>query len=169
MRATLAAIVVLVSGSVAHADDAAIAHAREVAERGQEHFDRAEWNDAIALFREAYDLYPSPGILYNLGQAYRLKGDCVLAATMYRHYLLVTRTSQYHTVVERHLASLDACVQERLGGEILAAVPEQPGRASKRTGLVIGAGGLAVAGVGDGHRQRRDEVGRRTRDRARRR
>lgn len=148
MRALIAAIVLLLPGSVARADDAAIAHARTVAERGQVHFDRAEWDAAITLFREAYDVYPSPGILYNLGQAYRLKGDCVLAVTMYRHYLLVTRNSQYHPVVERHLASLDACVQERLGGEVLHAVPEKPGRANKRAGLMIGGAGIAVAGVG---------------------
>ncbi len=162
MRALIAAIAVLWAGSVAHADDAAMTHAREAAARGQAHFDRHEYEEAIVHFRAAYDLVPSPGLLYNLGQTYRLTGDCVLAATMYRHYLLVATTSRYHAIVERHLASLDACVRARLGGDVLTAVPSEPGRASKRAGLVIGGVGLAAAGVGtalaiDAMRQHDDE------------
>jgi tetratricopeptide (TPR) repeat protein len=148
MRALIVAAALLLPGSVAQADDAAMAHAREIAARGQAHFDRREYEEAIVFFREAYDLARTPGLLYNLGQAYRLKGDCVQAATMYRQYLLVSGSSRYHTMVERHLASLDACVRERLGGEVLHAIPAQPGRTSKRAGLVIGGAGLAVAGVG---------------------
>ncbi|HUQ06991.1 MAG TPA: hypothetical protein VM261_31080 [Kofleriaceae bacterium] len=148
MRALIVLTTLLVGGSVAHADDATTAHAREAAARGQTHYDRGEYDTAIVHFREAYDLVHTPGLLYNLGQAYRLNGDCVNAATMYRHYLLVARTTRYQNVVERHLMSLDTCVRERLGGDLLTAVPEKPGRASKRAGLVIGGAGLAVAGVG---------------------
>lgn len=148
MRALIVAAAILLPGSVAHADDAAMAHARDVAARGQAHYDRGEYEEAIIFFREAYEVAQTPGLLYNLGQAYRLKGDCVQAATMYRHYLLVSGSSRYHTMVERHLASLDPCVRERLGGDVLTAVPSEPGRTSKRAGLVIGGAGLAVAGVG---------------------
>jgi tetratricopeptide (TPR) repeat protein len=148
MRALIVLTTLLLGGSVAHADDAAMAHAREIAARGQAHYDRGEYDAAIVDFREAYDLVHTPGLLYNLGQAYRLNGDCVNAATMYRHYLLVARSTQYQNVVERHLMSLDTCVRERLGGTLLTAVPERPGRRSKRAGLMIGGAGLAVAGVG---------------------
>lgn len=148
MRALIALATVLLSGSVAQADDASTAHARDLAAKGQVHYDRGEYETAIVHFREAYDLVHTPGLLYNLGQAYRLQGDCVNAATMYRHYLLVAQSSRYQNVVERHLMSLDACVRERLGGDLLTAVPEKPGRSSKRAGLVIGGAGLAVAGVG---------------------
>lgn len=149
MRAVIAGIsVLLLGGSVAQADDESMAHARDVAERGQEHYDRREYDEAIEYFREAYNLVGTSGLLYNLGQAYRLKGDCVHAATMYRHYLLVARSSRYHKLVERHLVSLDPCVRERLGGDVLTAVPSKPGRTSKRAGLVIGGAGLVVAGVG---------------------
>jgi tetratricopeptide (TPR) repeat protein len=123
-------------------------HAREDAARGQAHYDRGEYDEAIVYFRAAYDAVPSAGLLYNLGQSYRLKGDCVQAATMYRQYLLVSGTSRYHSLVEGHLASLEACVRERLGGHVLQAVPETPGRTSKRAGLFLGGAGLAVASVG---------------------
>jgi hypothetical protein len=148
MRALIVATTLLLSGSVAYADDAAMTHAREDAARGQSHYDKREYDEAIIYFRAAYDAVPSPGLLYNLGQAYRLKGDCVQAATMYRQYLLVSGTSRYHALVEGHLASLETCVRERLGGNVLTAVPEPPGRASKRAGLVLGGAGLVVASVG---------------------
>jgi hypothetical protein len=67
---------------------------------------------------------------------------------MYRHYLLVSGSDVYHATVEHHLAALDPCVQDRLGGVVLTAVPSEPGRASKRAGIIIGGVGLAVAGVG---------------------
>ncbi len=40
--------------------------------------------DAIAFYHQAYQLAPHPAILFNLGQAYRLKGDKLTALGYYR-------------------------------------------------------------------------------------
>ena len=42
---------------------------------------------AVAAFKEAYVLAPSPGLLFNIAQAYRLAGNCDDAAWMYRRFL----------------------------------------------------------------------------------
>ena len=61
--------------------------ARELAEQGRAYHDAGEYMKAIAAFKEAYVLAPSPGLLFNIAQAYRLAGDCDDAAWMYRRFL----------------------------------------------------------------------------------
>ena len=80
-------LVVLVVATTARADDEVPAKARALAERGRADHDRGDYGAAIAEFTEAYALAPSPALLFNLAQAYRLAGRCDDAALMYRRYL----------------------------------------------------------------------------------
>lgn len=85
--------------------------AQGIAARAKAHFDRGEYAEAIADYREAYRLWPSPGLLYNLGQAYRLVGDCAHASQAYREYLHLTPDSPYRATVEQNLSAAEACAK----------------------------------------------------------
>jgi len=56
---------------------------------GASHYQKGEYGEAIALWQRAFDLTKAPLLLFNLGQAYRLKGDCTKALELYDSYLNV--------------------------------------------------------------------------------
>jgi tetratricopeptide (TPR) repeat protein len=145
---------------------ASMGEARQLASRAQVHFDLGEYEQAVVAYREAYRLVPSPGLLYNLGQAYRLMGDCVAATTMYRNYLRLAPRSEYRSMVRRHLTNLEDCYQERTGGGVILAtvhggsgsLPEfrlvdkatsaPSGHKKKIAGLTFAGVGAGLAAVG---------------------
>ena len=108
MRGAVLAVVIACAPAIARAD-AGQAEAKRLAARAQVHFDLGEYEQAIVSYREAYRMVPSPGILYNLGQAYRLLGDCVSATTMYRNYLRLAPHSPYRQLVKQHLSAMSEC------------------------------------------------------------
>jgi tetratricopeptide (TPR) repeat protein len=61
------------------------AHAR--LENGIALYRRGAIDDAIVEFTAAYAISPTPAILFDLGQAYRKKGELAMAITAYRGYL----------------------------------------------------------------------------------
>jgi tetratricopeptide (TPR) repeat protein len=135
--------------------------ARELADAGRAYHDAGEYMKAVAAFKEAYVLAPSPGLLFNIAQAYRLAGDCDDAAWMYRRYLDTGPSDQARALAEQHLSSVEKCGH---GGLLIAPVqtvavatkaaaeqqpaspvdePSQPNR-MKRTALWVGVGGGVV-------------------------
>jgi tetratricopeptide (TPR) repeat protein len=116
----------------------AVPDVRAIVERAQRHFDLGEYEEAIAGFREAYRLDPRPGLLFNLGQAYRLHGDCVTAALMYRNFLRLAPGSKHRALAEQHLAAIATCEQEQLA-------------ANARPHELEGHGGGDGGGVGNGN------------------
>ena len=68
------------------------------------------YDDAVAEYRAAYELLPLPGLLFNIGQAYRLKGDKVHALEAYRKYLDVEPDGRASPEAREHIAALDAAV-----------------------------------------------------------
>ncbi|HTJ44542.1 MAG TPA: hypothetical protein VL463_20700 [Kofleriaceae bacterium] len=85
------------------------AEAQAHAASAKVHFDKGEYAEAAADYKEAYRLLPSVGLLYNLGQAYRLAGDCEHASQAYREYLHLAPDSPYRATVEQNLAAANAC------------------------------------------------------------
>jgi len=87
MSARLAvAIVLLLAGcSVAHARNEA--EARKHYTQGMTKYDLAEYDEAIAEFKRAYELTHEAGLLFNIAQAYRLKKDPALALSFYESFL----------------------------------------------------------------------------------
>ena len=112
----LAAAVLAASSSPSSADlgEPVPPRARQLAERGRELHERGDYARAIAAFKEAYVLAPSPGLLFNLAQAYRLQGQCDDAALMYRRYIAaVPERTSGRALAEGHLATVVRCVQKR--------------------------------------------------------
>lgn len=142
MRHALLIVLALVATSATAAagdDDGASPEARRLVARAQVHYDLGEYDRAIAAYRDAYRIQPSPGLLYNLGQAYRMAGDCVSATTMYRNYLRLAPRSPYRSLVKQHLSSLAECNRRRTGGAVADT-------------SLIGAstGGASIASLGIG-------------------
>lgn len=79
--------VLVASAAPALADDkAAKAKAKAAYELGLKHYNLAEYPEAIKAWKESYSLSRRPLLLFNIGQAYRLSGDCKLAMTFYENY-----------------------------------------------------------------------------------
>jgi hypothetical protein len=116
MRSLLLAVAALAASAVeVSADSEPVPiKARRLAEIGREAHQRGDYGRAIVAFKEAYVLAPSPGLLFNLAQAYRLQGNCDDAALMYRRYIAAARPwGEERALAEGHLATVVRCVQKR--------------------------------------------------------
>lgn len=87
--------------------------ARTLAEKGRAFHDAGDYGNAIVAFKEAYVMAPSPGLLFNLAQAYRLAGNCDDASLMYRRYLYTGPSPEARLIAEAHLAGTERCTQMR--------------------------------------------------------
>jgi len=88
------------------------AKARALAERGRSFHDAGDYAHAIAAFTQAYAMAPSPALLFNLAQAYRLQGACDDAVVMYERYLATDPGSEGRTLAESHLATVERCAHK---------------------------------------------------------
>jgi len=61
--------------------------AKELIDKGLRLYNTQDYKGAIAAWREAYVLVPSPDTLFGIGQAQRLDGDCTSALVTYRTVL----------------------------------------------------------------------------------
>jgi tetratricopeptide (TPR) repeat protein len=106
-------VLLAAAAAVAHADPIP-AKARTLAERGRLAHDQRDYAGAIVAFTEAYAIAPAPGLLFNLAQAYRLKGNCDDAQLMYRRYLDANPSGDGRALAQAHLATVERCVQNRM-------------------------------------------------------
>jgi tetratricopeptide (TPR) repeat protein len=145
--------------------------ARALAEKGRAYHEAGDYTHAIAAFKEAYVLAPSPGLLFNLAQAYRLAGNCDDAAWMYHRYLDTNPPGDRRAIAENHLASVEKCghgllriaivpqpVESKLPEPTIVAEPQvttsrtpialAPSNTEQKVGLTLGVGGgMMLAGA----------------------
>jgi tetratricopeptide (TPR) repeat protein len=125
IRALTTAAVLAAATSPAYADNALRAEripvkARQLVEKGRAAHDAGDYSAAVAAFKEAYVLAPSPGLLFNIAQAYRLAGNCDESAWMYRRFLDTDPIGEHRALAETHLATVERCGS----GGLSVAVPE---------------------------------------------
>ena len=94
------------------ADDERDRKAKDLYEQGNTHYDLAEYDQAIELFKQAYALSHRPTLLYNIAQAYRLKNDCEQALQVYKNYLRVDPNSPFRAKVESRITEMETCVKD---------------------------------------------------------
>jgi tetratricopeptide (TPR) repeat protein len=149
--------------------------ARLLADRGRQLQRDGKFAEALEAYKAAYVLAPSPGLLFNLAQAYRLNGDCDDAAWMYKRFLDTSPRDDLKALVNEHLEKLATCTHMGFRSNLdipnvheVKAMPSQPprttvvatagptevdasrARSERHAGayLMIGGGvGLAVAAV----------------------
>jgi tetratricopeptide (TPR) repeat protein len=146
------------------------AKARSLAERGRAFHDAGDYANAITAFTQAYVMAPSPALLFNLAQAYRLQGNCDDAALMYRRFLAANPAPEQRALAESHLATVERCMHklalhipvetaarraiaaplaEPLAMRAVAPPPSRAAQIEKGVGLGLAISGgvsLAVAG-----------------------
>lgn len=84
-----AALVVMLLASRAFADgsgDDPTEKAKQLYTEGKRYYDVADYAHAIEAWKQAYVLSSAAMLLYNIGQAYRLSGDCASALRFYATY-----------------------------------------------------------------------------------
>jgi tetratricopeptide (TPR) repeat protein len=84
MRSWMLGLCFVLVAAPAHADDKA--KAKQLYDEGLRHFQVAEYPQAIDAWKQSYLLSKAPLLLFNIGQAYRLSGDCKQAMTFYDNY-----------------------------------------------------------------------------------
>lgn len=152
----------------AHADNALRPEripnkARELAEQGRKHHEAGEYAAAVSAFKEAYVLAPSPSLLFNIAQAYRLGGKCDESAWMYRRFLDTDPRGPQRQIAETQLPTVEKCGTGGLRITVTPPVLETKlptpaddgalgshdpdahrGHAYKRAGLYVAVGGGLV-------------------------
>src|SRR5947209_6744505 len=86
----LGLLLVLCAAAPALADEklgaADKAKAKQLYDEGLRHYNVAEYPEAITAWKQSYLISKKPLLLFNVGQAYRLSGDCKQAMTFYESY-----------------------------------------------------------------------------------
>jgi tetratricopeptide (TPR) repeat protein len=103
------------------------ARARRLAESGLQQYRAGAYDDAIASFEAAFALAPAPGLIYNLAQAHRMKGDCPGAFALYRRYLDSDPDGKLRERTLARLAELQGCADSS------GATQEKPADAASNT------------------------------------
>jgi len=146
--------VVLLGAADAHAEpDDVPARARALAEQGKAAHERGDYATAIASFQAAYALAPTPALVFNIAQAYRLSGDCVDAALLYKRFLETDPAPEARSVAEAHLATVQRCDRAEAPKEVAFTAasidPHAQRHAIERdTGIGLAAAGLVALGLG---------------------
>ena len=100
-------------------------------DEGLRHFRAGEYDQAIHRLRQSYLEAPLPALLYDLGQAFRLKGDCAEALAFYRRFLATNPDGKRRERTVARIAEMERCAdQGRLpAAPALPAAVDAPAKA----------------------------------------
>jgi tetratricopeptide (TPR) repeat protein len=101
--------------------------ARELSDQALRQYQQGDFDAAIESFTGAFALSNNPGLLFNVAQAYRLKGDCERARDYYQRYLSAVPDTPLKPSLDRRIAEMDACAKTAGGKATVAAT--EPTRA----------------------------------------
>ena len=117
---------VSLAASVSRADAASKDVARESRahfDSGSRHFDLAEYESALAEFKQAYQIKPDAVYLFNIAQCHRLLGHVEDAIVFYKNYLRKSPDAPNREDVERRLEELEAVRKNPEVNTAAAATP----------------------------------------------
>ncbi|HUS65260.1 MAG TPA: hypothetical protein VMZ28_11985 [Kofleriaceae bacterium] len=101
------------------------ARAEKIYKEGLRHYNVGEYAQAIARFKESYLISAAPLLLFNIGQAYRLAGNCKQAILSYNAYLRESTDEAIRAQVDAAIEKCRATVAE----EDTQPQPEPPASA----------------------------------------
>jgi hypothetical protein len=107
--APLAAAMVLLCSFVpaARAQTSQKEKAKQLDREARTDYDLGRWDKAIEVWKRAYEEYPAASALFNIGQAYRQKGDCKNASFFYKRFLDRRPDAPNAAEVKGFIAELD--------------------------------------------------------------
>lgn len=119
----IVALTLLLAGAAAAAppDDARV-QAKAHFASGSTFFDAGSYDHAVEEYLAAYRLLPKPDFLFNIAQAYRLKGEKRPALAYYRRYLAETPDGRGSGEAQEYVKQLE----QELDQEQPAPVVETP-------------------------------------------
>jgi len=82
---------------------------RALSAQALQHYNLAEYDKAIAKFKQAYRLRALPEFLYNIAQAHRLAKHCRQALQVYKSYLREAPHARNRAKVLEHIEAMRAC------------------------------------------------------------
>jgi tetratricopeptide (TPR) repeat protein len=95
----------------------AVAAAEPEAERlyneGQSAYDAQRYDDALAAWNKSYELSHLPGLVFNIAQAHRLRGDCAKAVEAYKKFIALDPKSSERSTAEGFIKDLSPCPQDK--------------------------------------------------------
>jgi hypothetical protein len=102
----------MLATATSHADDKV--EAARLFELGKRHYNLNEHDEAIAQFKAAYKRFPDAVYLFNIAQAYRLKGTdwCGLAAQFYGTYQREEQDKKLRDSVKKRREEMEACAKK---------------------------------------------------------
>ena len=110
-RLTALVCIAAVAPSLARADEAADkARGKSVWRKGVKQYDLGDFDAAIKKFEEAYQIFPNPDILFNLGQAHRKTKSYERAIHYFRTFLRYKPSAPNRDVVEQLIAELEGLI-----------------------------------------------------------
>jgi tetratricopeptide (TPR) repeat protein len=142
------------------------AKADKLFEEGQSDYKAGQFEQAIALFKQAYELVHDPVYEFNIAQAYRKVFDCENAYDYYQRYLKDAPDATNAEIVKRWLTELQPCVdrarkdheaarraeEDRKGAAVQThpVAPPPPPETPEPSdgGKLFRIAGIATAGVG---------------------
>jgi tetratricopeptide (TPR) repeat protein len=164
LRVSILLVAILV-GSV-QADEDPTVQARQLFDSGRRHFDLAEYDAALADFKEAYRIKDDPVFLYNIALCHRLLGQKTEALRLFKNYLQRRPDAPNREDIERRIAALDeeiaseararaAAEMERMAAAqsetvSLTSRPTEKPPLYKRWWLWTAVGGVVVVGLAVG-------------------
>jgi tetratricopeptide (TPR) repeat protein len=128
----------LLAGPARAQDKAVKAAAKAHLEAGEKYQREQKYDQAIAEFEAGFAKLPVPAFLFNIGQAYRLKGDPPNAVLFYQKYLALEPNGRASAEARSHVATLtmeieaaERAEQERRADAERAAEAERLARAEE--------------------------------------
>jgi hypothetical protein len=122
-------------------EDARRARARELAREGAELFFEGNRRAAVARFEEAYALFPSPVLLYNLGKAHAGLSADERAHRLLTRFLREAAPDEVSPERRREVEELLADLEQRVG-VVTIATPRFAGATIEVDGTAVGTAPL---------------------------
>lgn len=88
-----------------------VATAKAHFNQGRAYYEAGAYGDAVSEYEKAYALTALPALLYNIGQAERLKGDKSKAIAAYQKYLALVAEGSLADEARSHVAALKLKIQ----------------------------------------------------------
>src|SRR5262245_5931721 len=138
--------------AVAQTSGAREQNARAHYDQGRLHYDLGEYDKAIAEFKEAYAILSMPGLLYDIAQAYRRKGDCRQALVAYANYQRLETSPHDPELLQRQIEEMEQCTRaletQTPVASATAVVDPAAGRGLRWSGIATAALGAAMLAGG---------------------